>query len=326
MKRLGRLVANILTSEDLLEQQLKSITERKDIRPKPVELSKATGIEYNALLKKLVREIKKDVNQLLPLLRQLAPEYQTDSVISTNDSLIDTTGLLLTTNDGYVTEITSALRRLLDKWSSPEFRSVAARMASQFVRTANTVNGKRFSKSMKSFGIDIFGDDPSLQEYVDASIFDNTRLITSIPEQYLTQVESIVMTNIRAGGRPSSIAKLLQKQFDVTENRAKMIARDQTAKVNGDLNKKRQLATGFEYFQWLTSEDERVRDRHDDISDKITAYGKGIYRWDNPPLSENGTPIIPGQDFQCRCTGRPVSQREVDENVKAGRTRPGVKR
>lgn len=305
-------MANILTSADLLEQQLKSITERKDIRPKPVELSKATGIEYNALLKKMVKEIKADVQQLMPLLRQLAPEYQTDSIIATND--------------GYVTEITTALRRLLDKWSSPEFRNIANQVASRFVRTANDINGKKFSKSMKGFGIDIFGDDTSLQEYVDASIFDNTRLITSIPEQYLTQVESIVMTNVRAGGRPASIQKQLTKQFGIAENRAKMIARDQTAKVNGDLNKKRQIATGFEYFQWLTSEDERVRDRHDDISDKITAYGKGIYRWDNPPLSDQGVPIIPGQDFQCRCTGRPVSQREVDENVKAGKTQLGVKR
>lgn len=305
-------MANFLTSQDLLEQQLKSITERKDIRPKPVELSKATGIEYNALLKKLVREIKNDVNQLLPLLRQLAPEYQTDSIIATNDT--------------YVTQITSALRRLVDKWNSPEFRGIATRMASQFVRTANNVNQERFSKSMKGFGIDIFGDDTNLQDYIDASIFDNTRLITSIPEQYLTQVESIVMTNVRAGGRPSSIAKLLQNQFDVTENRAKMIARDQTAKVNGDLNKKRQIASGFEYFEWIDSDDERVRDRHEFISDKVTQYGKGIYRWDNPPLSSQGVPIIPGQDFQCRCTARPVSQREVDENIKAGRTRKGVKR
>lgn len=303
---------NLLTSQDLLEQQLKSITERKDIRPNPVELSKATGIEYNALLKKLVREIKNDVNQLLPLLRQLAPEYQTDSIMVTNDT--------------YVTQITSALRRLVDKWNSPEFRGIATRIASQFVRTANNVNGERFSKSMKGFGIDIFGDDTSLQDYIDASIFDNTRLITSIPEQYLTQVESIVMTNVRAGGRPSSIAKLLQKQFDVTENRAKMIARDQTAKVNGDLSKKRQIASGFEYFEWIDSDDERVRDRHEFISDKVTAYGKGIYRWDNPPLSAQGVPIIPGQDFQCRCTARPVSQREVNENIKAGRTHKGVKR
>ena len=61
---------------------------------------------------------------------------------------------------------------------------------------------------MKGFGIDIFGDDTSLQDYIDASIFDNTRLITSIPEQYLTQVESIVMTNVRAAITPSALGEL----------------------------------------------------------------------------------------------------------------------
>lgn len=303
---------NILTSQELLEQQLNQKSTKREIKPKPVELSKGTGIQYNATLKKLVREIKRDVNQLLPLLRDLAPEYQADSAIMVTDS--------------YVNDITSALRQLVDKWTSPAFRDIATRLSSQFVRSADRVNAERFGKSMGGVGIDLFGDDPTLIDYIDASIFDNTRLIMSIPEQYLTQVESIVMTNVRAGGRPSAIAKLLQKQFDVTENRAKMIARDQTAKVNGDLNKKRQVASGFNFFQWLTSEDERVRDRHDDISDKMTAYGVGIYRWDNPPISSNGTPIIPGQDFQCRCTARPVGQREVDENIKAGRTRPGVKR
>lgn len=305
-------MANILTGQDLLTQQLNQASVTRVIKPKPVELSKSTGVQYNAMLRKLTREIKRDVNQLLPLLRDLAPEYQADSVMVVSDS--------------YVSQLTSALRQLVDKWTSPAFRDIATRLSTQFVRAADRVNAERFSKTMKGVGIDLFGDDTTLVDYIDASIFDNTRLIMSIPEQYLTQVESIVMTNVRAGGRPAAIAKLLQKQFDVTENRAKMIARDQTAKVNGDLSKKRQQASGFEYFQWITSEDEKVRDRHDDISDKLTAYGPGVYRWDNPPLSSQGTSIIPGQDFQCRCTARPVSNREVAENVKAGRTRPGVKR
>ena len=305
-------MSNILTGQDLLQQQLNQATRTRSIKPKPVELSKSTGVQYNAMLKKLVREIKQDVNQLLPLLRDLAPEYQTDSVLVINDS--------------YVTSITSALRQLVEKWTSPAFRDIATRLSTRFVRAADRVNAERFSKTMRGVGIDIFGDDTTLTDYIDVSIFDNTRLIMSIPEQYLTQVESIVMTNVRAGGRPSAIAKQLQKQFDVTENRAKMIARDQTAKVNGDLSKKRQQASGFEFFQWIDSGDERVRDRHEDIADKVTAYGKGIYRWDNPPISSQGTAIIPGQDFQCRCTARPVSNREVEENVKAGRTRPGIKR
>jgi len=158
------------------------------------------------------------------------------------------------------------------------------------------------------------------------SIADNSRLITSIPEQYLTQVESIVMNNVRAGGRPAAISKQLADQFGITSARAKLIARDQTAKVNGDLSARRQTQSGFEYFEWVDSGDVRVRKRHETISDKMTAYGRGVYRWDNPPLSDRGTPIIPGQDFQCRCTARPVTRREVDANQEAGRARKGVKR
>ncbi len=303
---------NILTSQELLEQQLNQKSTKREIKPKPVELSKGTGIQYNATLKKLVREIKRDVNQLLPLLRDLAPEYQADSVTMVTDS--------------YVNDITSALRQLVDKWTSPAFRDIATRLSSQFVRSADRVNAERFGKSMGGVGIDLFGDDQTLIDYIDASIFDNTRLIMSIPEQYLTQVESIVMTNVRQGNRPAAIAKSLQKQFNVTENRAKMIARDQTAKINSNLSQKRQVASGFQYFQWLTSEDERVRDRHDDISDKVTMYGHGVYRWDNLPMSSQGVPIAPGTDYQCRCTARPVSDREVKENQEKGLTRPGVKR
>ena len=42
-----------------------------------------------------------------------------------------------------------------------------------------------------------------------------------------------------------------------------------------------------------------MRDRHQEIAEKVTAYGPGIYRWDNPPLSDKGEPIIPGGDYSC---------------------------
>ncbi len=273
---------------------------------KAVQPAIRVGIEYNAALQAIVREVKKDIDkQLTPLLRKLSPEYTTDSAIVTHDA--------------WLPQIASVLELLTSKWSSPAVRLIAERVSRQFVTSADNVNDRRF-------GIDIFGDDLILREYIEASIYDNTNLITSIPEQYLAQVQSIVMTNTRAGNRSSAIVKSLQEQFGVTERRAKMIARDQTAKVNADLSSKRQQLAGFEYFQWLTSEDSRVRDRHESIANKVTAYGKGVYRWDNPPLSDKGVPIIPGSDFSCRCVATPVSQAEVDANRKAGRVNKGVKR
>jgi SPP1 gp7 family putative phage head morphogenesis protein len=310
------------TSQQLTEQMLEDFA-NPNKKAKGVKLSTSTGISFNADLQRIVREIKKDINeQLMPMLRQLAPQYQTDDGYI-RDSMPT---YIKYTHDNWVTDVTSMLRRITEKWSSPEFKAIAARLSNTFISTADKVNRERFGKDMQRFGIDIFGDSPELVEYVQASLFDTTRLITSIPDQYLTQVESIVMTNIRAGGRPSAIAKSLKKQFDITEGRAKMIARDQTAKVNGDLAAKRQQSSGFEYFQWLDSDDEKVRDRHEDIANKVTAYGKGIYRWDHPPLSAQGVPIIPGQDYQCRCIARPVLASEAEENQKAGRVVKGVKR
>lgn len=298
-----------MTSAELLQQQLTTSKRRK---PKGVKQDLQAGATYQTELRRIVREVRKDIDTyVMSAVKSTSFEYTADGV---------STHIVM---DSYVDVIAGALKLVRERWASPQFNALATRIARKFVTTANNSNAERTKRDL---GIDIFVDNSELRDYVQASIYDNVRLIESIPAQYLTQVDSIVMTNIRAGGRPSAIAKLLQEQFGVTERRAKLISRDQTAKVNGDLNAKRQTAAGFPYFEWTDSGDERVRDRHADINDKVTVYGKGVYSWNNPPLSDRGTPIIPGSDFSCRCIGRPVSQEEVDSNVRAGRVRKGVLR
>ena len=290
-----------MTSAELLQQQLATSKRRK---PKGVKQDIQAGATYQTELRRIVREVRKDIDTYIM-------------------SAVSSVQYAYTADASYIDVIAEALKLVRERWASPQFTALATRIARKFVTTANNTNAERTKRDL---GIDVFVDNSELRDYVQASIYDNVRLIESIPSQYLTQVDSIVMSNVRAGNRPSAIAKQLQVQFGVTERRAKLIARDQVAKVNGDLNAKRQTAAGFPYFEWVDSNDERVRDRHSDIAERVTAYGKGIYRWDNPPLSDRGTPIIPGQDFQCRCIGRPVSQEEVDANIKAGRVRKGVLR
>lgn len=271
---------------------------------KAIKPAKQIGVSYNAKLQKIVNEIRKDINnQIMPLLRNLEPQYVRDS---------------------YMDDIIAALALVLNKWDSQAFRLIAAQTASQFVNSADKYNS---TQTINSFGFDLYAGNPDLVDYIKGSIYDNTQLIKSIPAQYLKNVESLVMTNVRSGQRSSAIQGQLSKQYGLTQARAKMIARDQTAKMNGDLSSKRQEAAGFEYFQWIDSGDfPRVRTRHHEIDNKITAYGKGVYRWDNPPLSDEGKPIIPGSDYQCRCTARPVLASEVEANQKAGRVAKGVKR
>ena len=257
-------------------------------------------VRYNAALQRIARAVRKDIDEVIvPLVKQYAPEYVQDST---------------PTLDGWADTIARALQFLLGKWLSPPARQAAESIASEFVRSQMRVN----SRGRRAFGIDVFSNSQQAVDYLEAATFQNAILITSIPAQYLEQVQNIVMTNMRAGMRPSFIEKALSEQFGVTSRRAKMIARDQQAKVQGELNKRKQQAVGFEYFRWVDSHDQRVRHRHREIADKVTPYGKGVYRWDDLPLSDKGEPIAPGQDFQCRCVAVAVPDFKV-EQFKAGK-------
>lgn len=231
---------------------------------------KNIAIRYNVQLQKLVRAIRKDVDAtLLPIVRQYVPEYTVDSAP-------------VATSDGWSDAIVTALQMLKARWEN--YRE-ASHVASDFVRSALDYNDRQFRRTT---GINIFEGDARMQDYLKAATYQNVQLIQSIPERYLAQVENIVIGNMRTGMRPGYIAKALTQQFGVEQRRARFIARDQSAKVTGEMTKQRQLGAGFEYFKWRDSDDSRVRDRHRQIAEKVTAYGKGVYRWDNLPLSNKG--------------------------------------
>lgn len=264
---------------------------------KPVRPPAAVGAEYLKALKQLARSVRKDLDaELVPALKRLAPEYVSDS---------------------WSDDLMNIIARIKMKYTSSLEKIASWELARRFVRGVDEQNARKF----RSFGINVHPE--GIDDYLTGAINQNVSLIQSIPSQYLERVETMVMTNTLAGNRPSVIEKQLVKEFGITENRAKLIARDQTAKLSGDLSEKRQKAAGFEYFQWVDSDDERVRTRHRRIADAVTKYGSGVYRWDKLPLSDQGVPIKPGQDYQCRCIARPVSEEEVQENIRKGRTSRG---
>lgn len=277
-------------------------------RMKGVKVPDAVAVSYLADMRRIIKTVERDVNERLkPVIKSTENEYTADSL----------------TNDGWLDLVRGALDYLKRKWTGLNFDSVANRLSTEFVTTANATNARQ---SRRDLGIDIFSGNPQLVEYLRASAYDNAQLIKSIPEQYLGRVESAVMANMRAGNRSTAIIAELKKAYDITDKRAKMIARDQTAKINGELTKKRQVAAGFDYFQWIDSDDSRVRTRHHEISERVTAYGKGVYRWDSPPLSDKGEPIIPGSDYQCRCFAKGYPNEQVAKNQREGKVNPSVKR
>ena len=125
-------------------------------------------------------------------------------------------------------------------------------------------------------------------------------LIKTITKDTLSQMENIVQEGFKTGKTTTSIVKEIQSTYGVEKRYARLIARDQMAKLNADLTKTQQQDAGVEEYIWSTSGDGRVRDRHRSLNNKT-------FRWDDPPVvdTKTGRRCHPGEDYQCRCVSLP---------------------
>jgi SPP1 gp7 family putative phage head morphogenesis protein len=126
----------------------------------------------------------------------------------------------------------------------------------------------------------------------------NVRLIKNLGEEQISRINTTVRNSTSFGIRGEELAAQVQKDLDVGESRAMLIARDQTLKFYGQMNQLAQTSVGVEEYIWNTSNDERVREEH-------AALDGTTQRWDSPPDTGNGN-NHPGEDFQCRCTATPI--------------------
>lgn len=114
-------------------------------------------------------------------------------------------------------------------------------------------------------------------------------------------------------GRDLGTVGMEGETFRTPKARAMFIARNEVGTALGALNKERQEAAGLDLYEWQTAEDERVRPSHRLLDGKI-------FSWEQPPPGSpykqakvpNFNPVIPGQDYNCRCVAIPFIP-EIDE-------------
>ena len=133
---------------------------------------------------------------------------------------------------------------------------------------------------------------------------ENVDLIRTIPEQTLDKMQEIVYKGFTRGRPTTQMVKDIQQTYQVGRRRAELIARDQTAKLNGQIQQAQQMDAGITEYIWRDCRDQRVRDSHRKLNGKK-------FRWDAPPVVDErtGRRCHPGQDYQCRCFARPVFNR-----------------
>lgn len=129
---------------------------------------------------------------------------------------------------------------------------------------------------------------------------DNISYIKSLVGKQIDDIDALLGEAESGAWRVEVLSQKIQDSFGVSQSKADLLARDQTLSLNGQLTQIRQTNAGITQYVWTTSDDERVRETHDDLEGSVQ-------NWDSPPVvSEDGRTGHPGEDFQCRCTAFPV--------------------
>ena len=164
----------------------------------------------------------------------------------------------------------------------------------------------------RGLGVDVKAiyDDPVIADALAIGGQEAAGLIRTIPGEYLGQVARAVADNFTGSELPEGRGLLEQIMHigNVSRNRARLIARDQTSKLTGILDQTRQQSIGVEEYTWRTVHDNRVVGKPGGkypIPSKLHGNhyerdGK-VFRWDSPPPDGH-----PKRAIQCRCFAVPV--------------------
>jgi len=253
----------------------------------PKRMEQAYVKELNILGRQLLNEIK---TYILPIL-----QWNESKLKIQLDSLPDQlAAMFVLINQNFRGKITAGL---------------ATSLATGAINNISELNAQRFNKAIphKLRGVNLIKiiQNEKLNDFIKVSIAQNAQLISSIPEQYLSQVQSTIYSSYLAGERYDVIAQKLMSRTNSVgsklKNRIKTIARFETKKIHSQLTMLRSTTLGITKAYYMSSRDERVRKSHRELDGKEYEIMKGA--WSKTAQKF----IIPGvTDINCRCSYKPI--------------------
>lgn len=199
--------------------------------------------------------------------------------------------------------LTKAVRLLTKRWER-QFNLAAPRLAAYFATAVHKRTDSRLAKILRDGGFSVrFQMSAAMKDVLHATTAENVGLIKSIPSQYFTEIEGLVMRSASAGRDLSTLAKALEKRYGVTKRRAALISKDQNNKSTAAMYRVRSLEIGITKAMWVHSGGgKHKRPTHVKAGRDHVIYdvAKG---WFDPHEQKW---IHPGELINCKCVSRPV--------------------
>jgi SPP1 gp7 family putative phage head morphogenesis protein len=196
--------------------------------------------------------------------------------------------------------LTDALRKLTKRWQA-SFNKMADTLSRELAERVRVNGDASLTGRLRDRGLPTikFTMSEDMRTAYQAVIGEQVGLIKSIASEHLTDVQGIVMRSVARGHDMGQLSKALQHRYGVTQLRAALIARDQTAKATSTLQAARQKQIGITEGIWKHSHAGKVpRPSHLEANGKRFDLSKGMYL--------DGKWVMPGEEINCRCTWNAV--------------------
>jgi hypothetical protein len=148
--------------------------------------------------------------------------------------------------------------------------------------------------------------------------------------EQITRLRDMVEKITLRGSNRNELLEMIQAEFEVSKNKARFLARQETSLFLVEMRDTRYIGAGLEFYEWLTSNDSRVvgnpagkypdpskgHGNHFMMNHKIckfkdpTVYADTIEdakkgKWKSKASIQGGNKH-PGQEFLCRCVSKPL--------------------
>lgn len=253
--------------------------------------------EYIRLVDQYMAVEKQVILRYMPELKKILWEdqqYNTDA--SGNDKKRKTRRFAIL--EGILSQLKELFERMLKEMESTFGLFGLKKMLESVAALNHKLTVREWKKTVnRTLGLNLLDDYYSgsfYQDILETWVSDNVDLIRTIPHESLRKMKEIVYQAYMDGKPTTYIVKEIQRQYGRDKRHARLIARDQVAKLNAAITQRQQTDAGIRRYRWSDSRDERVRDSHKKLNGRI-------FRWDDPPETDAGRRCHPGQDYQCRC-------------------------
>lgn len=198
------------------------------------------------------------------------------------------------------TALRKAVRKLSRRWQR-SFNEASWGLAQWFGLKVHQRSTEKLHKILKDGGWTVeLKLTKAQRDILHATINENVSLIKSIPQQYFTQIEGMVMRSVQTGRDLQQLTNDLQRHYKVTRRRAELIARDQNNKSNAALVRARQIELDLKAIWVHSGAGKHPRPTHVKQNGKEYDPVRG---WFDPAVRRW---IHPGSEINCRCFSRSV--------------------